>query len=102
MGRFVKVAAIGELAPGQAKKVQVDGKILALFNLGGGYHAIDDSCPHRGGPLSEGPLEGDVVTCPWHGSKFNVKNGNVLTPPARSAVSSYRVRVSGSDLEVEV
>ncbi len=102
MGRFVKVATIGELAPGQAKKVQVDGKILALFNLGGSYHAIDDSCPHRGGPLSEGPVEGDVVTCPWHGSTFNVKNGNVLTPPARSGVSSYGVRVSGSDVEVEL
>lgn len=102
MARLVKVASTSELAPGQAKKVEVDGKVIALFNLEGGYHAIDDTCPHRGGPLSEGPVEGEVVTCPWHGSKFNVTSGDVLTPPAGNGVSSYRVRVSGSDVEVEV
>ncbi len=102
MSKFVKVATTSELAPGQAKKVEVDGKVIALFALEGGYHAIDDTCPHRGGPLSEGPVEGEVVTCPWHGSSFDVKSGNVLRPPARTGVSSYRVRVSGSDIEVEV
>jgi len=102
MAKFVKVATTGELAPGQSKKVQVDGKIIALFNLEGSYHAIDDTCPHRGGPLSQGPVEAGVVTCPWHGSRFNVKSGDVLSPPARSGVSSYRVRVSGSDVEVEI
>ncbi|MCZ6480183.1 MAG: Rieske (2Fe-2S) protein [Candidatus Methylomirabilales bacterium] len=102
MGKFVKVATAGELTPGQAKKVEVDGKVIALFNLEGSYHAIDDTCPHRGGPLSTGPVEGQVVTCPWHGSKFDVRSGDVLTAPARTGVSSYRVRVSGSDVEVEV
>ncbi|MFQ5870348.1 MAG: Rieske (2Fe-2S) protein [Candidatus Zixiibacteriota bacterium] len=102
MTRFVKVATTGELTPGQAKKVEVDGKVIALFNLEGSYHAIDDTCPHRGGLLSEGPVEGTVVTCPWHGSTFDVRNGDVLTPPARTGVSSYRVRVSSSDVEVEV
>jgi nitrite reductase/ring-hydroxylating ferredoxin subunit len=102
MTRFVKVATTSELAPGQAKKVEVDGKTIALFNLEGGYHAIDDTCPHRGGPLSKGPVDGEVVTCPWHGSKFNVKSGDVLTRPARTGVSSYRVRVSGSDIETEL
>lgn len=102
MAQFVKVATTGELAPGQAKKVDVDGKVIALFNLEGSYHAIDDTCPHRGGPLSQGPVKGEVVTCPWHGSQFDVRSGDVLTPPARIGVSSYRVRVSGSDVEVEV
>ncbi len=102
MAKFVKVATTSELASGQGKKVEVDGKAIALFKLEEGYHAVDDTCPHRGGPLSEGSLEGEAVTCPWHGSKFNVKSGDVLTPPARAGVSSYRVRVSGSDVEVEV
>jgi nitrite reductase/ring-hydroxylating ferredoxin subunit len=102
MSKFVKVAATSELAPGQAKKVEVDGKVIALFALEGGYYAIDDTCPHRAGPLSEGPVEGEVVMCPWHGSKFNVRSGDVLAPPARTGVSSYRVRVTGSDIEVEV
>ena len=102
MAGFVKVATTDEVAPGQAKKVQVGGKTVALFNVGGSYHAIDDTCTHRGGPLSEGHVEGDVVTCPWHGAKFKVASGEVLGPPARTGVASYHIRVSGSDIEVEV
>jgi len=99
---FVKVATTSELAPGQTKKIEVGGKTIALFNIGGTYHAIDDTCTHKGGPLSEGEVKGDEVTCPWHGAKFKVTSGEVLGPPARAGVSSYHVRVSGADLEVEV
>lgn len=102
MTRFVKVATTNELVSGQSKWVEVEGKAIALFNLEGAFHAIDDTCPHRGGPLSEGPVDEDVVTCPWHGSRFNIKSGDVLAPPARTGVSTYRVRVSGSDIELEV
>lgn len=102
MAAFIKVATTNELAPGQAKKVEVNGKTIALFNLGGSYHAIDDTCTHRGGPLSEGQVQGDVVTCPWHGAKFKVTSGEVLGPPARAGVSRYAIRVNGSDIEVEV
>lgn len=102
MAGFVKVATTSELAPGQAKKVEINGKTIALFNLGGSYHAIDDTCTHRGGPLSEGDVEGQVVTCPWHGAKFNIISGEVLGPPAGAGVASYRIRVTGSDVEVEV
>jgi nitrite reductase/ring-hydroxylating ferredoxin subunit len=102
MPAFIKVATAGELPPGQAKRVEVHGKAIALFNLGGSYHAIDDTCPHRGGPLSEGQVQGEVVTCPWHGAKFKVTSGEVLGPPARVGVSRYTVRVKGSDVEVEV
>ena len=102
MAGFVKVATTGDLAPGQTKKVEVAGKTIALFNIGGSYHAIDDTCTHKGGPLSEGEVQGDVVTCPWHGAKFRTTTGEVLGPPARTGVSSYKVRVNGSDLEVEV
>ncbi len=102
MAGFVKVATTSELAPGQAKEVEVNGKTIALFNLEGSYHAIDNTCTHRGGPLSEGDVEGQVVTCPWHGAKFNIISGEVLGPPARAEVASYRIRVTGSDVEVEV
>jgi len=102
MAAFVRVATTSELVPGQAKKVEVDGKTIALFNLEGTYHAIDDTCTHRGGPLSEGDVEGHVVTCPWHGAKFNVTSGEVLGPPARAGVASYPTRVSGPDIEVEL
>jgi len=102
MAGFVKVAATGELAPGQGKRVEIQGRRIALFNLGGAYYAIEDACPHRGGPLSEGEVEGDVVTCPWHGATFRIPSGEVLSPPAVVGVSRYAVRVSGSDVEVEL
>ena len=102
MAAFIKVATTNELAPGQAKQVEINGKTIALFNLGGNYHAIDNTCTHRGGPLSEGQVEGDVVVCPWHGAQFKIPSGEVLAPPARSGVSCYPVRVNGSDVEVEL
>lgn len=102
MAAFIKVGSTSELAPGQAKKVEVNGKTVALFNLGGSYYAIDNTCTHRGGPLSEGDVEGQVVTCPWHGAKFNITSGEVLGPPARAGVASYCIRVTGSDVEIEL
>jgi nitrite reductase (NADH) small subunit len=80
------------------KLVEVQGKKIALFNLDGKFHAIDNTCTHRGGPLSEGELEGDEVTCPWHGAKFKVSSGEVLSPPAPQGVGSYKVRVNGRTL----
>jgi nitrite reductase/ring-hydroxylating ferredoxin subunit len=102
MPRFVTVAAIDELGSGGAKQVQVDGKTLALFNLAGTYYAIDDTCPHRGGPLSEGAIEGEQVTCPWHGSVFQITSGEVITPPAQTGVARYTVRVTDTNVEVEI
>jgi nitrite reductase/ring-hydroxylating ferredoxin subunit len=102
MAVYVKVASTTDLAPGQGKRVEIQGRKIALFNLEGRYQAIDDTCPHRGGPLSEGEVQGDVVTCPWHGAQFKVTSGEVLRPPARAGVASYRTRVNGSDIEVEL
>jgi len=101
MAQFVKVGAKGDLAPGQGKMVEVGGKKIALFNVEGTYHAIDDTCTHRGGPLSEGELAGNEVTCPWHGAVFDVTTGKVLGPPATKGVSRYNVRVSGENIEIE-
>lgn len=102
MAGFVKVATTGDLAPGQGKMVEVNGKKIALFNLEGSFYAIDDTCTHRGGPLSEGEIEGEQVTCPLHGAIYNIKSGEVLGPPAPKGVARYNVRVAGTDIEVEV
>jgi nitrite reductase/ring-hydroxylating ferredoxin subunit len=75
---------------------------IALFNVGAVFYALDDTCPHRGGSLSEGDVAGDEVTCPWHAAVFNIKTGAVLGPPATREVQRYSVRVRGSDVEVEV
>ncbi len=102
MPEYVKVAQVRELEPNHGKLVEVQGKKLALFNVDGKFHAIDDTCTHRDGPLSEGELDGDEVTCPWHGEKFMVTSGEVLWPPAAQGVKSFPVRVTGNDVEVEI
>src|SRR5262249_26060555 len=100
--RLVKVAGTKEVAPGTGKVVDAEGRRLALFNVAGAFHAIDNTCTHQGGPLGEGDLAGEVVTCPWHGAQFNVKTGAVLATPARQGVQSIPVKVQGDDVLVEL
>src|SRR5438067_8479291 len=86
MGLFVKVGTIQELEALEAGKlVEAAGQRTGVFNVGGKYWAIEDTCPHRGGPLSEGILADEVI-CPWHGSRFNLKTGAVRT----STVAIFR------------
>jgi ferredoxin-NADP reductase/nitrite reductase/ring-hydroxylating ferredoxin subunit len=102
MSEAVRIASVAEIPPGSGRLVEVNGMRIAVFNNGGRFHAIDDACSHQGGPLSEGTLDGKVVTCPWHGARFDVTTGAVVSPPARRSVATYPVRVSGPDLLVEV
>lgn len=82
--------------------VEVEGNRIALFNLDGEVYALDDACTHVGGPLSEGPVEGEEVECPWHGSRFDIETGEVTSLPAKENVATYQVRVADDDVEVEV
>ena len=102
MADFVKVATTGEIAPGQGKIVEVQGKEIALFNVGGAYFAIDNMCTHEEASLADGEITGFEVTCPLHGAKFDVRSGQVLGPPAYDDVARYPVRVSGADVEIDV
>lgn len=102
MAEFVKVAKTDEIAPGQSKMLEVNGKKIAIFNVAGSFYAIDDTCSHRGGSLSQGMIEGENVTCPWHGAVFDVRSGEVLGPPAPTGVARYNVRVDGAQIEVEI
>lgn len=98
---FIKVASASDLKPGENKVIFVEGEEIALFNVGGEFFAISNSCPHKGGPLGEGSLEGDVVTCPWHGWRFNVKTGISPVMPA-AKVPCYHVKVEGNEVLVSV
>jgi nitrite reductase/ring-hydroxylating ferredoxin subunit len=98
----VKVARTEEVPDGKGKVVQAGGKVLALFNIGGTFYAIDNRCTHVGGPLGEGEVEGTVVTCPWHGSKFDVATGQVVGPPARRPVATYPAKVEKGEVFVEM
>ena len=102
MPAFVRVAKSSEIEPGTGKLIKAGGKKIALFNVEGTFHAVDDTCTHRGGPLSEGMLIGNEVTCPWHGAVFDVTTGAVIALPAPRSVASYPVRIEGDDAEVEV
>lgn len=102
MPNFVAVAKKSEIPENGALCVQAEGNDIALFNVGGEIFAIDDACPHEGGPLSDGDVDGDVVECPWHASRFNIRTGKVLMDPAESDVTTYNVRVSGDTVEVEI
>jgi len=101
MPGFVKLATLGELPPGGTKEVEHDGRIYALFNVDGQISALDGICPHQGGPLAEGQVEGTTVTCPWHGWQFDVRTGqNSLGGRLRQPVSE--VKVEGQDVLVAV
>ena len=101
MGKSVKVAETSDLNPGEGRVVDAEGKTLALFNVDGTYCAIDNTCLHRGGPLGEGELEGKVVTCPWHGWRYDVTTGANVNNPAVK-VACFTVKVEGSSVFVEV
>ena len=101
MPDFVKVCSMADLAEGRSKAVEAGGKTIALFNVGGTVFALDNTCLHRGGPLGEGMLEGDVVTCPWHMWEYNVRTGEKVGTPSIK-LATYPVQVEGSDIKVAV
>ena len=99
MTEWIKVAERFEIQPGKSKVVDLLGESIAIFNVEGKFCATDNSCPHQGGPLGEGRLEEDVVTCPWHAWRYNVRTGRaVLTPNVRT----FEVRTNGDALEIRV
>ncbi len=101
MGQFVKLASVGDLPPGSAREVEHEGRIFALFNVGGEITAIDGICPHQGGPLAEGVVDGSVVTCPWHGWQFDVKTGQ-STLGKGLCQSTFEVKVEEGQILVEI
>jgi nitrite reductase/ring-hydroxylating ferredoxin subunit len=98
----LKVAQVGQVGPGTGTIVDAKGTAIAIFNVGGTFYAIANACTHVGGPLGQGKLDGKTVTCPWHGSQFDVTSGQVLKGPARRPVAAYPVRVRGNDVYVDV
>jgi nitrite reductase/ring-hydroxylating ferredoxin subunit len=102
MGRFIKVASVGDVPAGKGIGVEAGGERIALFRLDDTYYAIGDTCPHRGGPLSDGMIDGTTVTCPWHGAEFDICTGKNLCPPAARPVAAFPVRVEGDEIQIEL
>jgi nitrite reductase/ring-hydroxylating ferredoxin subunit len=102
MSEFVTVAGAAEVGEGELAAFEVGGARIAVANVGGTLHAFDDTCTHLGCSLAEGELEGQVVTCPCHGSQFDVTTGEVLRGPAHEPVQRYAARVESQALRVEI
>jgi NAD(P)H-dependent nitrite reductase small subunit len=99
MSEFVKAAKASDLEEGKGVIVWVNGTRVALFRCEGAVYAIKNQCPHMGGDLGEGLLQGEIVRCPWHGWKFSVKTGKAPDTDV-VAVRTYEVRIDGDDVLV--
>ena len=98
---FVKVALKEEVPAGKMKLVEANGTPILLFNIAGEYFAIGNKCTHRGCKLSSGTLEGEIVKCPCHGSKFNVKTGEVIHVPAARPEPKFTVKVEKDQILID-
>ncbi len=98
MSNFVRVASVTEIPPGHARAYIVGDREVAVFNVDGAYHAIENGCPHQGGPLAEGRLDGAIVTCPWHAWCFDVTDGKMTM--GFTSVDAFDVQVEGSTISV--
>lgn len=97
---FIDVGKAGELRPGTMKRVDLRGRRILLANVQGRICAADDTCTHEDASLSTGVLKGELVTCPLHGSRFNVCTGKALEEPAEADLRTYPVRLEGERIRV--
>ncbi len=99
---FIDIAKVDEITPGNMKGATVGGKDILITNIEGRYYAIGGKCTHAGGNLSKGKLEGKIVTCPRHGSKFDVTTGNRVSGPAAQNEPKYEVKIEGGSIKVDI
>ena len=102
MAKVEQVGTVHDIPPGEMKRVEVGGKGVLLVNLDGELLALAAECTHAGGPLEEGFLEDGEIECPWHGGRFDVKNGEVTGPPPMVHLAKYKVWVQGEEVLVDV
>lgn len=99
---LVRAAALSEIPADRPVLAVLGGLRVALARVGGEVCALADACAHRGGPLSEGKLQGSRLACPWHGWIYDVRTGQCAFPQRGQAVPAYPVRVEGAEVWVEV
>ena len=99
MAEFVTLAKVADIESGHGKTIVLNGKNIAVFNVGGSFYAIDGTCVHRGGPLGEGELQGQVVTCPWHRWTYDVTTGTSTLNPA-AKVGCYETKIEAGEIRV--
>lgn len=100
MSDWINVAQQDDFPPGDRHSLDVDGTQVAVFNLSGEYHAIEDRCTHDGGTLTGGAIDGEQIVCPRHGARFSIRTGAVLAPPAYEPVATFPVRIENGMVQV--
>jgi nitrite reductase (NADH) small subunit len=98
---YARAAKTTEVPAGTIHEIQVGGKAVALANVAGKFYAINNTCLHRGGPLGQGTLQGQIVTCPWHGWEYDVTTGKVVPNP-NMTIACYPTEVRGDEVFVEI
>ena len=101
MSNFIKAAKTTDVPSGGCLLVQPEGKKVVLFNLGGEFFALDNSCPHNNGPICEGRIEGETVICPYHSWEFDIRTGKAKRVSGYR-IKSYSLRLEGDEIFVEV
>ena len=101
MAQFIKATQCNEIPEGRGKVIEAAGRTFALFNVGGQFYAIDNSCLHQGGPLGEGEVYGTRVVCPWHGWEYDFSTGCNVDDPSMK-LACFAVKVEGDDVLVEI
>ena len=102
MPERLDLCSTSDVAPGSALKVEIGDMVLAVFNVDGEFYVIDDTCTHGPGSLSEGYIEDDVVECNFHNGQFNIKTGEVVSPPCMIPIKTYPVSVVDDRVTIEV
>lgn len=100
MRRSSSALAQGQIEPGSCKVVAAGGREVTVFNVDGTLYATQVECTHQGGPLCAGSFLGEIVTCPWHGSQFNVRTGEVVNDPAKEPLKTYPVSIVNGDVMI--
>jgi nitrite reductase/ring-hydroxylating ferredoxin subunit len=101
MSQRIDLCSTDEVAPGNALKVESGDLVLAVFNVDGEFYVTDDLCTHGPGSLSEGYIEDDVVECNFHNGQFNIKTGEVVSPPCMIPIKTYKTTVEGGRVFIE-
>jgi nitrite reductase (NADH) small subunit len=101
MPEWIRVASVDEIPPGTGKELAAGGRVVALYNVDGDFCSLDGVCPHAGGPLGQGTLNGNIVTCPWHGWQFDVSTGQHCLN-AGIVHAKFAVKVENDDIYVEI
>ena len=101
MPNWIPLAKLSECPPGEGRELIAAGRIVALFNVDGEFHALDGICPHQGGPLGKGALTGCIVTCPWHGWQYDVRTGRHTTI-ASLEHPRFELKIEGDEILIRI